>query len=281
MKVIVANHSGFCFGVEKAIHTAFDEVNNNSNIKRDIYTLGPLIHNQQAVNKLESDGIKVIGHLDEVSDGTVIIRSHGVSKNIYDIAYEKKINLVDATCPFVRKIQNIVKEYKEKGYNIVIIGNPDHPEVVGINGWCNNEAYVVKTEDDIEKIPFLDKMCIVVQTTMSTSLYLKLTDMLEKKAIDVVKFNTICSATRDRQESARDLAKAVDVMIVVGGYHSSNTQKLVEICKEEKPNTTFHIETASELPINLLGRYETVGVTAGASTPKWIIDEVIEKINSL
>jgi len=278
MKVIVANHSGFCFGVEKAIDTAFHEVSNNSN---SIYTLGPLIHNKQAVNRLEKDGIKVIEHLNELPGGTVIIRSHGVSKNIYDMADEKKITLVDATCPFVRKIQNIVKEYKEKGYSIVIIGNPDHPEVIGINGWCNDEAFVVKTQDDIEKIPFVEKMCIVVQTTMSTVLYLKLTDMLEQRAVDVVKFNTICSATRDRQESARKLAKEADVMIVVGGYHSSNTQKLVEICKEEKPNTTFHIETASELPINLLHVYETVGVTAGASTPKWIIDEVIEKINNL
>lgn len=280
MKVIVADHSGFCFGVEKAIGTAFREVNDNNN-KKSIYTLGPLIHNKQVVNKLESDGVKAIEHINELQDETVIIRSHGVSKHIYDMADEKKINIVDATCPFVRKIQNIVEEYKKKGYNIVIIGNPDHPEVVGINGWCNNEAYVVNTEDDVKKIPFEKKMCIVVQTTMSTALYLKLTDMLEKKAIDVVKFNTICSATRDRQESARRLAKEVDVMVVVGGYHSSNTQKLVEICKEEKTNATFHIETVGELPIDLLKEYGTVGVTAGASTPKWIIDEIIEEIDRL
>lgn len=278
MKVIVADHSGFCFGVEKAINTAFSEGKDNKNT---IYTLGPIIHNKQAVNRLENHNIRAIDDLDEISVGTVIIRSHGVSKKVYDEANEKNINLIDATCPFVKKIQNIVKEYKKKGYNIVIIGNPDHPEVVGINGWSNDESYIVKTKDDIEKVPIMDKMCIVVQTTMSVSLYLELTEMLEKKAKDVVKFNTICSATKDRQQAARNLSKEVDAMIIVGGYHSSNTQKLVEICKKEKPNTTFHIEVAHELPIDILKRYETVGLTAGASTPKWIIDEVINELKNL
>lgn len=280
MKVIVANNSGFCFGVEKAIDIAFKQVNTN-NENKNIYTLGPLIHNQQVVDKLKNVGIDVIEDIDDSIDGSVIIRSHGVSKSIYDTASNNNINLVDATCPFVKKIQSIVKEYSEKGYTIVIIGNPDHPEVIGINGWCNDKAYVVKTEADIENVPFTEDMCIVVQTTMPTSLYLRLADILEKRATNVVKFNTICSATRNRQDSARGLAKEVDAMIVIGGYHSSNTQKLVEICKEEKPNATLHIETVNELPIDLLNSYETVGITAGASTPKWLIDEVIDKINNL
>lgn len=280
MKVIVANHSGFCFGVERAIETTFSKVNDNNN-KKSIYTLGPLIHNQQVVDKLQGVGVTAVDDLDNLGDGTIIIRSHGVSKHIYDEANEKKIDITDATCPFVKKIQNTVQEYREKGYNIVIIGNSNHPEVIGINGWCNNEAYIINSKDDIEKIPFVKKLCIVVQTTMPTSLYEQLSNMLENKAEEVVKFNTICSATRDRQEAARDLAKEVEAIIVIGGYHSSNTQKLVEICKAEKPNTTFHIETVSELPINLLKNYETVGVTAGASTPKWIIDEVIDKLKSL
>ncbi len=247
MKVIVSNHSGFCFGVEKAMNTAFTEVNN----KDSIYTLGPLIHNKQAVEKLENNGIKTIEKLDELEEGTVIIRSHGVPKNVYDMAYEKKLGIVDATCPFVKKIQKIAKEYKEKGYNIIIIGNPDHPEVKGINGWCNNEAYIVKTRDDAKKLPFLDKICIVVQTTMSLSLYLELAQIIEEKGKEVVKFNTICSATKDRQEAARSLSQKVEAMVVIGGYHSSNTQKLVEICKQENPDTTFHIETINELPIDL------------------------------
>lgn len=279
MKVVVADHSGFCFGVEKAIDTAFKELEHKNS--KDIYTLGPLIHNQQVTSHLEENGIKVVSHLDAGKDGVVIIRSHGVPKDVYNDASEKKIDIVDATCPFVRKIQNIVKEYQEKGYHIVIIGDPNHPEVIGINGWCDNTAYIVKNEDDVHKIPFLDHLCIVAQTTISTSLYAELTAMIEQKSNNILKFNTICSATRDRQKSARNLAKEVDIMIVVGGYHSSNTQKLVEICKEEKPDTTFHIETAGEIPMNILKNYESVGVTAGASTPKWIIDEVIDRINNL
>lgn len=279
MKVVVADHSGFCFGVEKAIDTAFKELEYKDS--KDIYTLGPLIHNQQVIGHLEENGIKVVSDLNSGKDGVVIIRSHGVPKDVYKDASEKKIDLVDATCPFVRKIQNIVEEYQKKGYHIVIIGDPSHPEVIGINGWCDNTAHIVKNEDDVHRIPFLDNLCIVAQTTISTSLYTELTAMIEQKSNNVLKFNTICSATRDRQNSARNLAKEVDVMIVVGGYHSSNTQKLVEICKQEKPDTTFHIETAGEIPMNILKNYESVGVTAGASTPKWIIDEVIDRINNL
>lgn len=281
MKVIVADHSGFCFGVERAIKITFDKLNDNIN-KKDIYTLGPLIHNQQVVDKLQNAGVEMIDNLDNLKDdSTIIIRSHGVSKNIYDLLNKKNIEIIDATCPFVKKIQDIVKKYKAKGYTIVIIGNSDHPEVIGINGWCDNKAYIVNTEDDVEKIPFVQKLCIVVQTTTPVSLYHKLSDIIEKKAKQVVKFNTICSATMDRQKSAENLAKRVDAIIVIGGYHSSNTQKLVSICKTEKPDTTFHIETAKELPIDKLKNYETIGITAGASTPKWIIDEVVEKLNNL
>lgn len=281
MKVIVADHSGFCFGVERAIKITFDKLNDSIN-KKSIYTLGPLIHNQQVVDELHNAGVKVINDLNNLKDNSIIIiRSHGISRDIYDLANEKDIHIIDATCPFVRKIQDIVKKYKAKGYTIVIIGNSDHPEVIGINGWCNNQAYIVKTKDDIEKIPFVQKLCIVVQTTMPTNLYYEFSDIIEKKAEQVIKFNTICSATMDRQESARNLAKNVDAVIVIGGYHSSNTQKLVDICKNEKPNSTFHIEIAKELPIDILKNYEVIGITAGASTPKWIIDEVVKKLNNL
>lgn len=281
MKVIVADYSGFCFGVERAMKITSDTLDNNIN-KKCIYTLGPLIHNQQVVNKLQDTGVKVINDLDNLEDNSiVIIRSHGVSKDVYDLINKKNIEIIDATCPFVKKIQNIVKKYRTKGYTIVIIGNSDHPEVIGINGWCDNQAYIVKTKDDIEKIPSVYKLCIVVQTTMPTGLYNELCDIIEKKAEHIVKFNTICSATMDRQKSARNLAKNVDAIVVIGGYHSSNTQKLVDICKNEKPNTTFHIETAEELPIDMLKNYKAIGITAGASTPGWIIDEVVEKLNEL
>ncbi|HZK56896.1 MAG TPA: 4-hydroxy-3-methylbut-2-enyl diphosphate reductase [Clostridia bacterium] len=281
MKVIVADHSGFCFGVERAIRIAFEKLDDN-NDKKDIYTLGPLIHNQQVVNKLQSAGIKVNNSLEDLKDNSiVIVRSHGISKNVYDLINKKNIDIIDATCPFVRKIQNIVKKYNAKGYTIVIVGNPDHPEVIGINGWCDNQAYIVKTKNDVKKIPSVQKLCIVAQTTIPTSSYDELSNMVEEKAGEVIKFDTICSATVDRQESAKNLAKNVEAVVVIGGYHSSNTQKLVDICRSEKPNTTFHIEVAKELPIGILKKYEVVGITAGASTPKWIIDEVVEKLSDL
>ncbi len=283
MKVTIADHSGFCFGVERAIKITFDKLNDNNVNKKNIYTLGPLIHNQQVVDELHSVGVKKINDLKHIEDNsTIIIRSHGVSKDIYDLANEKAVEIIDATCPFVRKIQNIVKEYNAKGYTIIIIGSSDHPEVMGINGWCNNEAYIVKTKDDIKKIPSREKLCVVVQTTMPTDLYREISNLIEEKSEEeVVKFNTICSATMDRQESARNLAKNVDAIIVIGGYHSSNTQKLVDICKSEKPNTTFHIETVDELPIDVLKNYKSIGISAGASTPRWIIDQVFEKLKSL
>ncbi len=281
MEIIVADYSGFCFGVERAIRITFDKLNDDTDDK-NIYTLGPLIHNQQVVNKLENTGVRAISDLDNLEDNSVvIIRSHGVPKKIYDLADEKNIEIVDATCPFVRKIQNIVKKYNAKGYTIVIIGDLNHPEVIGINGWCNNRAHIVKTKDDVEKIPFAQKLCVVVQTTMPTDLYRELSDIIGEKGERIIKFNTICSATVNRQKSAKDLAKNVDAIVVIGGYHSSNTQKLVDICKNEKPDATFHIETADELPINVLKDYNKIGITAGASTPKWAIDEVVEELSNL
>lgn len=281
MKVIVADHSGFCFGVERAIRIVFDKLNDNID-EKNIYTLGPLIHNQQVVDELRNAGVNAVNDLDTLKDNSVIIiRSHGVSRDIYDLANKKNIDIIDATCPFVKKIQNIVKKYKAKGYTIVIVGNSDHPEVIGINGWCDNQAYIVKTEDDVEKIPFVQKLCVVVQTTMPTDLYYKLSDAIEKRAERIIKFNTICSATMDRQESARDLAKNVDAVVVIGGYNSSNTQKLVDICRNKKPNATFHIETVKELPIDILKNYEVIGITAGASTPERAINEVVEKLSNL
>ncbi|MCC5909879.1 MAG: 4-hydroxy-3-methylbut-2-enyl diphosphate reductase [Clostridiaceae bacterium] len=280
MEVILADNSGFCFGVEKAMNTTFKEINSNQD-KKNILSLGPLIHNKQVVEELEDKGVKVIDNLEEIPNGSVIIRSHGVPEKIYEVAKSKKLNVIDTTCPFVRRIQKIVKDYHTKGYEIVIIGNPKHPEVIGINGWCDNKATVIKEEEDINKMHRVDKLCIVVQTTMSVSHFIKISQELENYADEVIKFNTICLATKERQKSARSLAEKVDAMIVIGGYHSSNTQKLVSICKEIKPNSTYHVETKENLPIELLKCYNIVGVTAGASTPKWIINEIVKKLNSI
>ena len=276
MKVILADYSGFCFGVENAINTTLKEIDNKDENKV-VSSLGPLIHNDQVVKELKDKGVNVINNIDDAIEGSIIIRSHGVPKNIYEKAKNNKLEIIDATCPFVRRIQNIVKSHEERGYNIVIIGNPSHPEVIGINGWCNNKAIIIEDEEDIKKIPKTDKLCVVVQTTMSLAHYEKISNKLDSLANEVVKFNTICSATKERQSSAKNLAEKVDVMIVIGGFHSSNTQKLVEICKSVKPNATFHIETLKDLPLKELSKYKTVGITAGASTPQWIIDEIMEK----
>ncbi|SDK48608.1 4-hydroxy-3-methylbut-2-enyl diphosphate reductase [Natronincola ferrireducens] len=280
MKVILADYSGFCFGVEKAINTTFGELEKKQK-DQNIYSLGPLIHNNQVVKNLEEKGIEVIENIEDLSEGSIIIRSHGVSEKIYEELENKGLNIIDATCPFVRRIQNIVKNYYGKGYTIAIIGNSCHPEVIGINGWCNNQAIIINKEEDIHKVPSVDKLCIVVQTTMAVEQYNTISEKLENYAKEVVKFNTICLATKERQNAAKHLATKVDAMVVIGGQHSSNTQKLVSICKKIKPNDTFHVETIKDLPINTFKKYETIGVTAGASTPRWIISEAIETIRNI
>lgn len=280
MKVILADYSGFCFGVEKAINTTFEELDQKKE-KENIFSLGPLIHNDQVVKDLENKGVMVQESIHDISAGSVIVRSHGVPEEIYNTAKSKGLKVIDATCPFVRRIQNIAKKYHEKGYTIAIIGNPKHPEVIGINGWCNNEAIIIKDEEDLKRISKIKKLCVVVQTTMSVDQYEKIIDKLQNYADEIIKFNTICLATKERQLAAKELAEKVEAMIVIGGYHSSNTQKLVSICQEIRPNDTYHVETIEDLPIDDIKKYEVLGITAGASTPKWIISEIIHKLSNI
>ncbi|KAB3524948.1 4-hydroxy-3-methylbut-2-enyl diphosphate reductase [Alkaliphilus serpentinus] len=279
MKVILADYSGFCFGVEKAIDIVFDEMNKNNGYH--IYSLGPLIHNTQVVSQLEEKGLKVIDDIGSAEDGRVIIRSHGVSEAIYIEAKDKSLEIIDTTCPYVKRIQGIVNTYYKEGFSIVIVGNPKHPEVIGINGWCNNSAYIIETLEEAKGLPTFDKLCVVSQTTMSIPLFKTISEELISKGKEVKVHNTICSATKQRQEAARRLAKEVEAIIVVGGTHSSNTQKLVKICKEELPNSTFSVETVHDLDLELLKKYGIVGITAGASTPKWAIDEIIKTLEEL
>jgi len=279
MKIKVARNSGFCFGVEKAVNKAFDATQQN---KTNIYSLGPIIHNKQVIGKLMETGLDVVNTIEEIQHGTVIIRSHGVGKNIYDRAELKDLEIIDTTCPFVRRIQNIVKDYYQKGYKIAVIGDPKHPEVIGIDGWCDNQALIVQSESDIPKdMKHFEKLCIVVQTTMPLSRFETLSEKLSQRAEHVERFDTTCFATKERQESAKELALEVDAMVVIGGYNSSNTQKLVDICKEILPQSTFHIETALALNPQDFNDFETVGITAGASTPEWIIQDVIKYLNKL
>ena len=275
MKVIKAKTAGFCFGVKRAVDTVYEQVDACSSL---IYTYGPIIHNEEVVRDMESKGVVVLRseeELDALEKGTVIIRSHGVGKWIYDKLEARNIRIVDATCPFVKKIHNIVRKASAEGAHIVIIGNPDHPEVQGIRGWAGEKVTVVQDKESAEGVDFgkKEKICVVSQTTFNYNKFKDLVEIIKKKSYDVSVLNTICNATKERQTEAERIAETVDAMIVIGDKHSSNTQKLFEICRKAC-NNTYYIQTLGDLDLNQLGSVETVGITAGASTPNNIIEEV-------
>ena len=274
MKIILAPNAGFCFGVRRAV----DSVYENLNQAHPIYTLGPIIHNPSVVEELNKKGVRVAETVEDVTEGKLVIRSHGVGKEVYDQIESKGLEYIDATCPYVKRIHKLVEEYNNNGYDIIIIGEEKHPEVIGIKGWCNNQAYIVNHIEDVEKLPELDKACVVAQTTTAQSRWDELVKELKHKVKDLKEFNTICYATAQRQSEAESIAKTVDVMLVIGGRNSSNTKKLYNICKSycEK---TYAIETANDIDFSVFDPQDVVGITAGASTPDWIIKEVIEKMN--
>ncbi len=278
-EVILAKYAGFCFGVKRAVDLVYKKAGEGS-----VYTYGPIIHNEEVVSDLEKKGVKVINGPDEIPQikgGSIIIRSHGVSKEIYDRLNETGAEVVDATCPFVLKIHRIVKEESEKGSQIVIIGNEKHPEVEGICGWSVSGAQVVDNTEKAEhlQIDIEKKVCIVSQTTFNYNKFQELVEIIIKKGYNTVIRNTICNATEERQTEAHDIAKRVDAMIVIGGSSSSNTRKLYEICKEEC-NDTFYIQTLRDLDLNSLGMADCIGITAGASTPNNIIEEVYTNVRT-
>ncbi len=279
MKVKIAKNAGFCFGVKRAMNMAWQELEESKN---GIYALGPLIHNKQAVSVYEDKGLMTVNDLNEIPQHeNVIIRSHGVGENIYLEAKDKDITIIDTTCPFVKKIHKLAKDFSDKGYKIIVIGDKNHPEVIGINGWCSDDAIILKTLEEAKSLDLNNdlKYCVVVQTTINLDLYNQIIDVLSQKSKHIIFKNTICAATKERQQSAKEISNEVDCMIVVGGKHSSNTQKLVKICSEVVP--TFAIETKDELNIDELIKFDTIGITAGASTPDWIIEEVTEYIKSI
>ena len=278
MNIILADKSGFCFGVERAVTEA---VNARKKFKKDIYTLGPLIHNSDVVNNLKEKGIYPI-ELDKIynleENDVVVIRSHGVAKYILDFLENRKINVVNATCPYVSNIQKKVEKYYKLGYSILIVGDINHPEVLGINGWCENTGIISKNGVDLDELPL--KICIVSQTTEKQSNWEKVLNIVAKKCKEFIAFNTICSATEFRQKAAERISKKVDMMVVIGGKNSSNTTKLYEICKNNC-NNTIHVENSGEIPDNIIktNKIKTIGVTAGASTPNWIIKEAVLKMS--
>ena len=277
MQVELAKSAGFCFGVQRAVDTVYKQIEENSAEK--IYTYGPIIHNEEVIKDMEKKGVEVIlseEELKQIKSGIVIIRSHGVPKRICDLLDENGVRYVDATCPFVKKIHRIVEEKSRDGYHIVIIGNREHPEVMGIEGWAQGPATIIQTEEEarvFELVSESEKVCVVAQTTFNYNKFKDLVEIIMKKSYDVSVLNTICNATKERQTEAESIAESVDAMIVIGDKHSSNTQKLVEICRKACDNT-YYIQTLDDLDLNQLGSVETVGITAGASTPNNIIEEV-------
>ena len=278
MKVRVAETAGFCFGVKRAVDKVYEQAEKAEGF---IYTYGPIIHNEEVVKDLTARGVKVIGskeELDGLESGTVIIRSHGVSREIQERIEARGLNLVDATCPFVKKIHKIVERESRKGAGIVIIGDAIHPEVEGIRGWCQGDVTVLQTEEEARNFTAdsTKKLCLVSQTTFNYNKFHNLVEIISEKGYDIIVLNTICNATEERQTEARRIARESDGMIVIGGRHSSNTRKLFEICKNECENT-YYIQTLDDLDVRQLHSMSCVGITAGASTPNNLIEEVLKE----
>ncbi len=276
MEIILAKSAGFCFGVQRAVDMAYEQAGH-----REVYTFGPIIHNEEVIDDLKSKGVNIIEDLSELegkTDCTVVIRSHGVEKKVYDDLNSRGIHVVDATCPFVKKIHNIVKKDSEAGRVIIIVGDPNHQEVKGIVGWCSGEVHVIDSE---EGALFLAdglsdesrEISVVSQTTFNLNKFNNIVDIIRNKLYNVNVYETICNATAVRQKEARDIASRVDAMIVIGGRNSSNTQKLYDISKKECENT-YYIQTLVDLDLTTFESVSRVGITAGASTPNYIIKEV-------
>jgi 4-hydroxy-3-methylbut-2-enyl diphosphate reductase len=276
MEVILAKQAGFCFGVQRATHLAFEAAEKAG----PTYTLGPIIHSPQVVQKLENMGVKVLKDLQGVDDGTVIIRSHGVTAAELAAVVERELQVVDATCPFVKKAQEHVRRLSADGYTVVVVGDADHPEVAGIVSYATGPVLVARSGEDMAPQPRMAKVGVVAQTTQSYEHLESVVCECLKKTGELRIFNTICDATAVRQAEAMALARQVDCMIVIGGYNSANTRRLAELCAALQPQT-HHLETAEQLDAAWFVGVTKVGVTAGASTPKWLIDEVIARIRSL
>jgi (E)-4-hydroxy-3-methyl-but-2-enyl pyrophosphate reductase len=282
MSITTAKSAGFCFGVKRAVDLVYKALENGETV----YTYGPIIHNEEVVTDLNKKGVKVIEAPEELKTlpaGTIIIRSHGVSEALQKELSSYGHKLIDATCPYVKKIHKVVRDKSEEGQHIVIVGNRNHPEVVGIIGWCktafnltdSSQYTVIESEEEAEQFQVSKdyRICIVSQTTFNYKKFQDLVEIISKKGYDIFVLNTICNATEERQTEAYQLAKQSDAMIVIGGKHSSNTRKLYEICKNECENT-YYIQKLDDLDLNLFKSYRNVGITAGASTPNYIIKEV-------
>lgn len=273
MEILRSKYAGFCFGVKRALSYAEEAAEKFGRV----FSLGPLIHNPQEVERIMKRGINWVESLDEVQGENVIIRSHGVSPEIISSAQEMNLNIIDATCPFVKRAQAYARELAEQGYLVVVVGDKNHPEVEGIVGWSQATAVVVENADEAKIISFQEKIGVIAQTTQTDRNFQRVIGVLKGKTANLKVYNTICHATTERQEAAAELAGKVDVMFVVGGLNSANSRKLARIC-QETGTATYHVEKASDIDAAWLIGVDRVGITAGASTPDWIIEEVFQKM---
>ena len=278
MQVLLADEYGFCFGVERAVEMVEDAIEAGDTVR----TLGPLIHNEQEMSRLETHGVATISEPVQIGRGeTAVIRAHGVTPDVQKELEEKASKVVDATCPFVTRVQKLAARAAADNRHVVVVGNPDHPEMIGVKGYAPEHAFIIKDETEVAGLPRLRNPLVVSQTTIKAKTFFETAEAIKSKTDDEVQVvNTICSATRDRQDAARALSTIVDAFYVIGGRHSSNSIKLVGVCKENC-DKSFLIETDEEIDPNDLEGVETVGVTAGASTPEWLIQKVVARLESI
>jgi 4-hydroxy-3-methylbut-2-enyl diphosphate reductase len=278
MKILVAESAGFCFGVNNAVNIVYNLVENSESC---IYMLGPIIHNEQVIDELCGKGVRIAENVSDAEDGTtVIIRAHGVTPDIFDEINKRGLKVIDATCPYVKKIQSLAMEEHKRGNVIFIAGDKNHPEVIGINGWCDNSAYIIGEPEEVDKLPEIEQdSCLFSQTTLTKEKYESIYIKLKERCKNIKKFDTICNATSRRQSEAEEIAMQSDLMLVIGSKKSSNTNKLYDICKRHC--NTYIIETFGDLPPINIEKINTLGITAGASTPERIIKEVILKMDEL
>jgi 4-hydroxy-3-methylbut-2-enyl diphosphate reductase len=278
MKVLLADEFGFCFGVERAVEMVEKAINDGDSVR----ALGPLIHNTQEMDRLEREGVTTISEPIQIKrTETAVIRAHGVTPEVQRDLEQRASKVVDATCPFVTRVQKLAARAASQNRHVVVIGNPDHPEMIGVKGYAPDHAFVVRDAEEVATLPMLRNPLVVSQTTIKAQTFFDAAEAVRAKSEGETQIiNTICSATRDRQDAARALSTQVDAFYIIGGRHSSNSLKLLTVCQEECPKS-FLIETPAEINPADLDGVKTVGVTAGASTPKWLIDEVVEKLNEI
>lgn len=278
MQVLLAEEFGFCFGVERAVEMVEGALSEGATVR----TLGPLIHNTQEIQRLETGGVRTINTPEEVSKGeTAVIRAHGVTPEVQRELESRAERVIDATCPFVTKVQKLAERAAAEGRDVVVVGSPDHPEMIGVKGYAPSRAHVVRDASEVASLPMLHAPLVVSQTTIKLSTFLETAEAVRAKSDSEPQIvNTICSATRDRQDAARALAGHVDAFYIIGGRHSSNSLKLLSVCKEQC-DKSFLIETTDEINVEDLRDAERVGVTAGASTPNWLIEEVVARLRDI